>query len=221
VFTEILDGFVVFEGGDGSGTTTQIALLGERFAERRRNGARNPVFFPTAEPTDGEIGRLIRLALKNSPKLHPGTLAGLFAADRNEHVFAQNGIRERCLRGELVVCDRYVPSSLVYQGLACGGELPRRLNSGFPAPRLVLFFDLDPEAAQDRMRGRASLDIFEHVEFQKKARERYMRLLDEYARAGVSVKTIDASPAREKVALEVWSAVSQMPIMCEETHEDS
>jgi len=210
VFTEILDNFVVFEGGDGSGTSTQIELLGRKFAEP---GGKTPVFHPAAEPTDGEIGRLIRRALKNSPALHPGTLAGLFAADRNEHLFAPDGIIERCRRGELVVCDRYVLSSLAYQGLECGEELPRRLNLGFPAPRLLLFFDLDPDAALERVSSRSSLDIFEIPEFQRRVRKRYLSLLNEYRDAGVTVEIVDASPEPEKVALAVWSAVSKMPIL--------
>ncbi|MCL2599640.1 MAG: dTMP kinase [Treponema sp.] len=210
MFTEILDNLAVFEGGDGSGTSTQIGLLGRRFAEAKPG---LPVFFPTVEPTDGEIGRLIRRALKNSPAMHPGTLAGLFAADRNEHLFAPNGIVERCRRGELVVCDRYVLSSLAYQGLECGDELPRRLNSGFPAPGLVLFFDLDPAAAQQRMKDRPELDIFENLGFQRRVRERYLSLMDEYRAMGVSVQTIDASAPPEKVALDVWRALSQMPIL--------
>ena len=214
MFTEILDNFVVFEGVDGSGTSTQIGLLGRSFAERE---PQIPAFFPTAEPTDGAVGRLIRLALKNSPALQPATLAGLFAADRNEHLFAPDGIRERCLRGEIVVCDRYVLSSLAYQGIACGEELPRTLNSGFPAPGLLLFFDLDPLAAQERMKGRDSLDIFENLEFQRKVRDRYRFLLDEYrntvATAGGTVEIIDAAREPEKVARDVWRAISEMPIM--------
>jgi len=205
----MLDNFAVFEGCDGSGTSTQMALLAERLAGAR--GA--PDFFPTAEPTDGAVGRLIRLALKGSPKLHPATLAGLFAADRNEHLFAEGGVSERCRRGELVVCDRYVLSSLAYQGLECGEELPRRLNSAFPAPRLLLFFDIDPRAAQERMKGRASLDIFEGLEFQMRVRERYLSLLGEARAAGVAVEVIDAARAPEKVAQDVWRALSEMPIL--------
>ena len=218
MFTEIIDNFVVFEGGDGSGTSTQLELLGQKFADDRPQG---PVFFPTAEPTDGAVGRLIRLALKKSPALHPATLAGLFAADRNEHLFAEGGIRERCRRGELVACDRYVLSSLAYQGIECGEDLPRRLNSGFPAPGLLLFFDLDPLAAQERMKGRPSLDIFENTEFQQKVRGRYHSLLGEYRKAGLSVEVIDAAQEPEKVALEVWRAVSQMPIMKRGSNRDA
>ena len=205
---KIFENFAVFEGVDGSGTSTQLAILNEKFALRRK-----PFFYPTFEPTDGIIGKLIRSALKNNPPLQPETLAALFAADRNEHLYADGGITERCRRGELVVCDRYVPSSLAYQGIECGEDLPRRLNSGFPAPELLLFFDIDPVVSQERMKNRPSLEIYEHLEFQKKVRDGYLGLLDEYRNGGVRVEVIDASQNVEKVAEEVWKYLSKMPIM--------
>ena len=211
MFTGILENFVVFEGCDGSGTSTQMEILRSKLAEPGEAG-KGPVFFPCAEPTDGEIGRLIRRALRGEVSLLPQTLAGLFAADRSEHVFAPGGIRERCLGGQLAVCDRYVFSSLVYQGIECGEELPRLLNRRFPAPALLFFFDIDPEAAQERMKGRASLDIFENLDFQKKVRHRYRLLLDEYEKSGGRVKTVDASGTREEVALQVWAELSKLPV---------
>jgi dTMP kinase len=207
---EILNNFAVFEGGDGSGTSTQLAILRQKFADSRPHG---PPFFPTVEPTEGPIGRLLRSALKNDPPLRPETLARLFAADRGEHLYAVGGIIERCKRGELVVCDRYVLSSLVYQGIECGGELPHSLNAPFPAPELLLFFDIDPQIAQERLNSRPSLEIFERLDFQKKVREHYHALLGEYRDAGVRVEIIDASQSVEKVAAEVWSQISKMPIL--------
>jgi len=210
---EILSNFAVFEGGDGSGTSTQLALLRDKLAACRQE---TPVFFPTAEPVEGPIGRIIRSALKNDPVLEPDTLARLFAADRGEHLYAPGGIVERCKRGELVICDRYVLSSLVYQGIECGEELPRSLNAPFPAPELLLFFDIDPHIAQERLHSRTSLEIYEHLEFQKKVRERYHALIGEYRQAGVRAEIIDAAQSIDKVAAEVWSHVSKMPILRQE-----
>jgi dTMP kinase len=207
---EILSNFAVFEGLDGSGTSTQLALLKQKFAGSAVPGLNFTAFF---EPTDSVIGKLIRSVLKKDIVLRPDTLARLFAADRNEHLYASGGIKERCQRGELVVCDRYTLSSLVYQGIECGHELPRSLNSAFPAPELLLFFDIDTETAQKRMAGRSSLEIFEHIEFQEKVLSRYRALLDEYQEAGVRVEVINASQNAEKVAQDVWSAVSKMPII--------
>ena len=206
---EILRNFAVFEGGDGSGTSTQLALLTEQFAG---GSPPLPPFFPTSEPTAGGIGLLIRSRLKNETSLRSDTLARLFAADRNEHLYAPNGIIERCRRGELVVCDRYTLSSLVYQGIECGEELPRSLNASFPLPELLFFFDIDPEIAQNRLNRRPSLEIYEYLDFQKKVRECYLSLLGEFRSAGVRVQTIDASQNVEKVAQDVWDSLSKMPI---------
>jgi dTMP kinase len=207
---EILSNFAVFEGLDGSGTSTQLALLRQKFQNSAIHGL---TFTASFEPTDSEIGRLIRSVLKKELVLRADTLARLFAADRGEHLYAAGGIIERCQRGELVVCDRYTLSSLVYQGIECGMELPRGLNGSFPAPELLLFFDIDPGVAQQRIAGRPSLEIFEHIEFQEKVRRQYYALFDEYRKAGVRLEIIDASQSVEKVAEEVWSAIAKMPIM--------
>jgi len=218
---KILKNFVVFEGIDGSGTTTQIGILKDSFARNLLQGnlfPQNPSrlslppLYTTFEPTDGCIGTVIRSALRGELELAPKTVALLFAADRNEHLYRSEGIVERCGRGELVVSDRYLPSSLVYQGITCGKELPALLNSDFPAPELLLFFDIDPETAQKRMAGRTQRDIFENTAFQVQVRERYKALLPNIAAEGVTVQTIDASGTPEEVGAEVWAVVEKMPI---------
>ncbi|GHU64912.1 thymidylate kinase [Spirochaetia bacterium] len=206
---EVLKNFAVFEGGDGSGTTTQLKLLRERFT---LSGKGFPSFYDTFEPTGGPIGRIIRSALQHETVLEPETIAYLFAADRSEHLYEKDGIAERCARGELVVSDRYVPSSLVYQGITCGEELPAYLNRDFPCPELILFFDLDPETAQKRMESRASKDIFEHLEFQIHVRSLYKALLPRFRDQGVRIETIDASKNPDEVAADVWMALQKMPI---------
>jgi dTMP kinase len=205
-----ISNFAVFEGLDGSGTSTQLALLKHKLASRCFN---DPVFLVTFEPTDGAIGKLIRSVLKKELVLRADTLARLFAADRGEHLYAAGGIIERCQRGELVICDRYILSSLVYQGIECGMELPRSLNEAFPAPELLLFFDIDPCIAQQRIAGRPSLELFEHIEFQEKVRRQYHALFEEYRKAGVRLEIIDASQSAEKVAEDVWSEIAKMPII--------
>jgi dTMP kinase len=209
---EIISNFAVFEGGDGSGTTTQLKLLGRRFDAS--GAVQLPPLYKTFEPTDGNIGALIRSALGGEISFQKATLARLFAADRSEHLYAPGGIIERAKAGELVVCDRYVPSSLVYQGLECGDKLPQGLNESFPAPELILFFDLDSETACSRiMARREKTEIYEYLDFQLKVRERYRSLLPRFVDQGVRVETIDASKSPEEVAEEVWRAVGKMPIM--------
>ena len=204
---KMLHNFAVFEGGDGSGTTTQLSIL-----EERLKSAKKPFFFPTFEPTDGPIGRLIRSALKKEIILKPETLAMLFAADRNEHLHGPDGILERTNRSELVISDRYVLSSLAYQSIECGEELPLILNSRYPAPEVLIFLDIEPETALGRLKDRSLYEIYEYRDFQEKVRENYKSLLGIYRDAGVRVQTIDASKNEAEVAEEVWSIISGMPI---------
>ena len=207
---EILKNFAVFEGLDGSGTSTQIGILDDFFNKSRLS---IPSFYKTFEPTNGSIGKLIRSALRKEIILEQKTIALLFAADRNEHIYGQGGIAERCSRGELVVSDRYLPSSLVYQGITCGDEYPILINQGFPGPELLLFFDIDPEIAIKRIAGREYKEIYEYLEFQTLVRQRYKALLPHLSEQGIRVETIDASFPPEKVAGEVWAAIEKMPIM--------
>ncbi|MDR1220549.1 MAG: dTMP kinase [Treponema sp.] len=207
----IVRNFVVFEGGDGSGTTTQIELLERRF-EREKTNRTLPRLWTTREPTDGAIGVLIRSALRGEIVLQAGTLARLFSADRSEHVFAANGVIDRCKRGELVVSDRYALSSLVYQGIDCGDALPKALNEEFPAPETLFFFDIEPEAALKRMENRRIREIFEYLDFQVKARERYKALLPWREEKGTTTITIDAAKTPDAVAEDVWKALQNVSL---------
>ena len=226
---EILRNFAVFEGLDGSGTTTQLNILNEFFHPKAAKlhdfyaaepenkqysgfSGQLPPFFGTFEPTDGIIGKIIRSNLRKEVILRPETIALLFAADRNEHIYGPDGVAEHCARGELVVSDRYLVSSLVYQGITCGDELPIELNRRFPGPEMLLFFDIDPETAQKRMEGRNQKEIYEYLDFQMQVRGRYKALLPQIASQGTMVEIIDASPSPEEVAGEVWSAIKKMSI---------
>jgi dTMP kinase len=208
---EIVSNFAVFEGCDGSGTTTQLKLLEKNLGLLKKTSSA-PLFFPTFEPTEGPAGRLIRQALKKDLVFLPETMARLFAADRTEHLYAPGGILERTRRGELVISDRYVLSSLVYQGIECGEELPASLNAQFPAPELLIFFDIDPEIARLRLQNRAALEIYEYLDFQKKVRSRYHALLESCRESGTRVEVLDASKTQEEVAEEVWRVLQKMPI---------
>jgi dTMP kinase len=206
---KVLQNFVVFEGCDGSGTTTQLSLLKDYFSAH--NGL--PPLWATSEPSSGEIGRLIRRFLKGEAHCCPETLARLFAADRGEHLFGEDGIIAHCARGEIVVSDRYAPSSLVYQGIECGGDaLPRQLNEDFPVPQMLVFFDLDSETAEARLAERPKREIFEHLEFQKKARQKYLSVLEYYRARGSIVAIINAGETIENVFGHVLSLIQKLPI---------
>ena len=220
----ILQNFVVFEGPDGSGTTTQLNILGNllhpadkspdylHVAEPAVLCVNDLPIYKTFEPTNGSIGKLIRSSLRKEIDLSPETIAYLFAADRSEHLYGKEGIIARCRRGELVVSDRYLLSSLVYQGITCGEELPARLNQGFPQPELLIFLDIESETAQKRMAGRDQKEIYEDLEFQAQVCLRYKALLPILAEQGVRVEIIDSSPPAIEVAAKVWALVKNLPI---------
>jgi dTMP kinase len=205
----ILQNFVVLEGCDGAGTTTQRKILRARLEQTALAGK----VHDTCEPTDGPVGALVRAALAASPALTPATLARLFAADREEHLHGAGGVVERCARGEIVVSDRYVLSSYVYQGLLCGDRFVRRLNEDFPAPELLVFFDIDPETAFRRVEARGETkEIYEHLDFQRKLRARYKQFLPLCRRQGALVETIDAAAPIEEVSAALWRAVCTMGV---------
>lgn len=211
----ILKNFIVFEGIDGTGTTTQMRRLETLFHKE----GNTRVFF-THEPTDGETGRFIRRVLAGAFSVHADTLAYLFAADRNEHLSGRNGIIQHINDGDAVFTDRYLFSSLVYQGESGRDDLPFILNKGFPLPERLFFFDIDPETAMDRVRSRAAaektvVEIFERLEFQKKIRAKYRALISEMDRAepDMRVTTVDATLPPEKITEKIWAAVQNLPKM--------
>ena len=179
--------FVVLEGLDGSGTTTQI----RRISQALRNAG--VPHWTTCEPSSRPEGLLIRRILSGELHAHPATVAHLFAADRNEHLFGAGGIIEHLEAGEIVVCDRYVCSSLAYQGATCGMELPARLNEAFPLPELTLFFDVEPALSMARLAARSHLEIYEKQSFQEKVADCYEEAIAFLLRNGAGVGRIDAS----------------------------
>lgn len=198
---EVWERFIVFEGIDGTGTTTQRNLLSETLA------GRSMPFHSTAEPTDSEIGRLIRGVLAGDVRMGPETLAYLYAADRNEHLYGPGGIRDHLRAGEFVICDRYIFSSLAYQGCTCGPELPDRLNQGFPLPSLLIYFYIPPERAISRISGRGAPDLFERGEFLSEVSRAYEGILARFTSRGMRILRVDGSRSIPEVAEEIREAV--------------
>ncbi len=201
----ILKNFFVFEGIDGAGTTTQINLL------RKRPDADRFVF--TAEPSLSPSGKFLRQILSGEVSLDPRTTAFLFAADRNEHLYGNSsddcGIVHKCTDGKFVVSDRYLFSSLTYQSVTCGEELPQKLNEDFPLPEILFFFDIDPEISLKRVLSRGETEIYEKLDFQKATAERYRAVIDRYEKMNTGMKIIrlDAARSVDEIAGEIASAL--------------
>jgi len=204
----ILKNFIAFEGIDGSGTTTQLKLLAQACQDSRK-----PIYF-TQEPTDGPIGKLIRQALAGTIRLHEKTIAYLFGADRCEHLYGVNGIQAQLNAGKAVISDRYVFSSLAYQGLAVGDVLAASINGAFPLPEYLFFFDIPVDAALERVKKRQSpQEVYENAAFQYKVAEQYKMVLLRAAQAvpEMCLVRLDATQKIEEMHKIIWSIVKDLP----------
>ena len=202
----ILKNFIVFEGIDGAGTSTQIKKLVERGCSERGEGA----FVATAEPTGGETGRFLRRMLGGEFSVDEKTNAYLFAADRCEHIFGKGGVQELCQAGKTVVSDRYFFSSMAYQSVSCGEDLPKLLNSPFPLPEYLFYFVINPEVSLGRVTARGEKkEIYETIEKQKKIAAQYEKVISEYEKtageSGMKIIRIDAEKDIESISEEIWN----------------
>jgi dTMP kinase len=203
----ILNNFIVFEGIDGAGTTTQIKKLAERFPKEK--------VFVTAEPTSNETGLFLRKMLKGDFSVDERTAAYLFAADRCEHIYGKDGVIDLLNQGKIVVSDRYFFSSLAYQSVSCGNELPRLLNSQFPLPEILFYFYIDPEISLKRVEDRnEKKEIYEKIDYQKKTAALYEEVINEYSKPELKdemkIIKIDASKSIEEISQIIWQNVQGM-----------
>lgn len=152
--------FIVLDGPDGSGTTTQSEFLAERLR------AEGHEVLLTSEPTDGEIGKAIRGFLKTG-KLPPDALQLMFTADRADHV--EKAIRPAMHAGKTVICDRYIPSTIIYGQLAgIPSSWLESMNTLFVQPECTLFTLPSLEVCMRRLAKREEKDLFETEEQQRK-----------------------------------------------------
>ena len=191
--------FIVLEGGDGSGKSTQAT----RLVARLQDAGREVVV--TREPGGTDVGARIRTLVLGGGTIDPATEALLIAADRAEHVASV--IRPALERGAVVVSDRFVPSSLAYQGVArgLGVEEIARLSewaTGGLRPDLVVVLDVPAKEAVRRREGPQDRMEREPAEFRALVNKAYRDLADQF---GWSV--VDGSAPVEVVAEQIWKAV--------------
>jgi dTMP kinase len=181
--------FICLEGLDGCGKTTQAKLLVSRLKE-----SHNAVY--TAEPSTGRIGSFLKEYCLETLTRHSSVVeALLFAADRFEHV--QNEIMPALSLGKLVISDRYIYSSLAYQG-AAGLDLDwiRKINEHALSPDLAVFIDVEPFTVIKRLKPNRS--VMEDLETQRKVREIYLRFV-----GSKELIRIDGNSSKEKVSKEI------------------
>ncbi|MEW8973832.1 MAG: dTMP kinase [Tissierellaceae bacterium] len=189
--------FITLEGPDGSGKSTIIKLLGEYFQQKGID------FIMTREPGGTPIGEKIReIILDNgNTAMGPETEALLYAASRGQHVHEK--IIPALKEGKVVLCDRFILSSLAYQGVGRGlGIKEVKMINDFALkgiyPDLILFFHIDPEITLSRKTEKLGGDRLEKEgnEFHKRVYDGYMELLKMYPK---NIEIIDATRSIEEV----------------------
>ena len=199
--------FIVIEGIDGAGKTTQIELLANRLREQGR------VVHVTAEPTASVSGGLLRDALGGIANRTACEMAALFVLDRIFHNVNPNGINAMLEKGIDVICDRYYYSSLAYQGSETDFEWVKSMNLNCPeirTPDLCIFLDLSPEESLKRIsKGRTSTELYERLDTLVSVRNRFFEVFELLSDRD-NIKVIDTTgDGIEEVAKKIASAVEE------------
>jgi dTMP kinase len=193
--------FITFEGLDGSGKTTQAELL----AEAIRGAGRDVV--TTREPGGTELGEHVRGLLLSDNGISPWAEAALFAAARAELV--ERVIEPALARGAVVICDRYLDSSLAYQGVARGLGVERVLALNLPAihdrvPDRTFLLELDADEAAARMGKNRDRIEQEDDGFREQVAVAYRQLADAFPER---IEAVDASRPAADIAKEIFGRV--------------
>lgn len=200
--------FIVFEGIDGAGKSTQIQLLKESLqAEGRR-------VYCTAEPTESVSGGLLRDALGGVSKRTTCELAAMFVLDRIFHnVNPVHGIEKMLAEGIDVICDRYYYSSLAYQGSDTDFTWVRDMNLNCPEirkPDVCIFLDLTPEQSMARIEGgRVTKEIYETDEKLTRVRNQFYRVFEELKERD-RIEIVDASRSIEEIHQEIVGLIRML-----------
>lgn len=197
--------FIVFEGTDGCGKTTQTDLLRRRIAE----ATARPCLYELEPNSRNVTGAIIRAALYGSVRILPESMAYMHVADRLEHIEYMLPLLDA---GNSIVCDRYYVSNMAYNAtellsmediFALNAPCRRLL-----APDAIVFLDVPPEvSAARRSADRTSTELYDADEKQRRVRQNYLSALEFLEEKGDRVFRIDASRSVAEVADAVWEAV--------------
>lgn len=197
--------FIVFEGIDGSGKSTQINLLKENIEKHAIN------CMTTREPSDGPVGTLLRQFLTGRIAGDESTIAALFAADRLDHLNNPvNGVCRKLEDGITILSDRYLLSNYAYQSVRVPLDWVMKTNSlaaDTLKPDCHIFIDVDPDTSLERMsKGRHQIDLFETKERLTEVRNRYFELFKQLEHRE-NIIVINGNRSVEEISEEIWSKV--------------
>jgi len=187
--------FIVFEGIDGSGKSTQSQMLSDYLVSKGRK------VHMTRQPSDRFVGKAIREVLEKRQVVPPQSLAAMFLADRYDHILGEGGILSYLESGVDVICDRYFWSSFAYHGLDM--EIPFVIDLHkeifeLLMPDVTFFIDLQPADAIARIAKRsAQRDLFEKESLLTTIRQNYIFAFEQFA--DTKIVKIDGNQSLEKV----------------------
>ncbi len=201
--------FIVFEGIDGSGTTTQTELLNSFLLDNNISSV------TTCEPSSGPVGNMIREGFKKrvsfvqDDKLFDEQMAYLFAADRHDHLYNEvDGIYKLNKKGITTISSRYFFSSLVYH-VSNDDEynFVKKLNEKFPLPDLTIYIDNPVEVSLKRIALRAHRDTYENKEKLEKVKLNYKKVFEEYTE---NLLIVDGSKSIKEIHDEIKKRVLKL-----------
>lgn len=197
--------FIVFEGLDGSGKSTQASLLAHALQQK---GAK---VWLTAEPTTGDMGQLIRQIFKGKKNAHPSTITTLFAADRLEHIWhEQDGLLKKIKEEYIVICDRYYFSSFAYHSVHVPMDWVMECNTialQSLRPDLNIYIDLPPEKCMQRINdNRTSVELYETLDNLKTVQQNYFAAFEKLSQDEKVIK-INGEGNEQEVHQKVWEAL--------------
>ncbi len=193
--------FIVFEGIDGSGKSTQIKKLAENLAKRGIDCEQ------TLEPTYGLVGGVLHDILSGKIKADPKVTASLFVADRLDHILnPEKGVLSTIEKGKTVLCDRYYFSSYAYQSV----EVPKdwvieanRLAKESLKPDAVIFVDISPDVAMERIsQNRENIEIYESLDRLTAVRQGYLDAF-ELMKNEENIVIFDGNKSVEEIASDI------------------
>ena len=199
--------FISFEGIDGSGKSTQISLLAKYFAKQKKS------FVRTEEPGGTEGANEIRKILlrENNFQWSVESEALLFMAARNDHV--EKVIKPAIEDNKIVICDRFMDSTIVYQGM----RSPRAKKLSLLlfdligiSPNITFLIDMDPEIALHRALNRANdEDRFENygINFQRQLRQNFLDIANKHSDR---IKIVDGNRSPQQVAAQIINSVETL-----------
>ena len=200
--------FIVFEGIDGSGKSTQSALLAEALKEAGRN------VYSTCEPSKRPVGKLLRDVLTRKLQADEQTIAALFLADRLDHIRnPEDGMLMQLEAGTHVVCDRYYFSSYAYHPPHVSQDWVIEANqicADQLRPDIVFFVDVPPDESLRRIAaGREETDLFENKERLTQTRNNYLQAI-ERLKDQENVMILDGTKTVDDIAAQIWTAVQNL-----------